>query len=114
MRTPDQVSPQKRKRVYSYELRILTHGLFKNDQESPVVVVHAFNPSIWEVKTVDLYEFKASLVYKASSRAAKTTERNPVSKTNNKKNPERKRCSCCEQQDSHVSLRAIDDVKGLI
>jgi hypothetical protein len=33
---------------------------------------------------VDLYEFKASLVYTASSRTARATQRNPVSKTNNK------------------------------
>ena len=31
---------------------------------------------------MDLCEFEASLVYRASSRTAKATQRNPVSKTN--------------------------------
>jgi hypothetical protein len=38
------------------------------------VVVHAFNPSTWEA------EFEASLVYRVSSRTARTIQRNPVSK----------------------------------
>jgi hypothetical protein len=33
-------------------------------------------------RQVDLYEFEASLVYRMSSRAAKATQRNPVSKKN--------------------------------
>lgn len=34
------------------------------------IVVHAFNPSIGRQKLVDLWEFKASLVYVLSSRTA--------------------------------------------
>jgi hypothetical protein len=35
------------------------------------VVVHACNPSTGGTETVDLWEFKASLVYTVSSRAAR-------------------------------------------
>jgi hypothetical protein len=41
----------------------------------------AFNPSTWEIS-----EFKASLVYRVSSRTAKATQRNPVSEKNKRKN----------------------------
>jgi hypothetical protein len=44
------------------------------NQESQVVVVHIFNPSTQEVEAGGLCEFKASLVYKVSSRAARTTQ----------------------------------------
>ena len=47
----------------------------------------AFNPSTLE--TVDLCEFEASLVYRASSRTTKVTNRNPVSKNKNKNSLER-------------------------
>jgi hypothetical protein len=54
------------------------------------VVAHAFNPSTsprgrgrW------ISEFEASLVYRVSSRTARATQRNPVSK--NKKRKEKKR-----------------------
>ena len=48
-------------------------------------MAHAFNPSTWEAEagafTKLFCEFEASLVYKASSRIARTvTQRNPVSK----------------------------------
>jgi hypothetical protein len=54
-----------------------------------ILVGHAFNPSTWEGELGDP-EFKASLVYKASSRIARAKYRNPVSnktKQNNKKHP---------------------------
>jgi hypothetical protein len=41
--------------------------------------VHAFNPSTWEAEAGGS-EFEASLVYRVSSRTARTTQRNPVSK----------------------------------
>ena len=44
------------------------------------VVVHAFNPSTQETEAVNLCEFETSLVYRASSRTARTTQRNPVLK----------------------------------
>ena len=49
---------------------------------SRAVVAHAFNPSTWEAEA----EFKASLVYRVSSRTARATQRNPVLKKTNKQN----------------------------
>jgi hypothetical protein len=49
----------------------------------PGVVALAFNPSTREAEAVS--EFQASLVYRVSSRTAKTTQRNPVSKNQKKK-----------------------------
>jgi hypothetical protein len=45
-----------------------------------VVVAHAFNPSTWEAEAGGFSEFEASLVYRVSSRTARATQRNPVSK----------------------------------
>ena len=42
-------------------------------------------PALRSQRQVDLYEFEAILVYRASSRTAKATERNPVLKNQNKK-----------------------------
>jgi hypothetical protein len=44
------------------------------------LVAHAFNPSTWEVEAGEwnLCEFKASLLYRASSRTASATQRNSV------------------------------------
>jgi hypothetical protein len=44
------------------------------------MVVHAFNPSSQEGRSRQISEFEASLVYKVSSRTARATQRNPVSK----------------------------------
>jgi hypothetical protein len=49
------------------------------------VVVHAFNPSTQEAEA-GLSEFKASLVYKVSSRTTRATQRNPVLKNKTKQN----------------------------
>jgi hypothetical protein len=49
------------------------------------MVAHAFNPSTWEAETGRISEFEASLVYKVSSRTARATQRNPVSKNKQKK-----------------------------
>jgi hypothetical protein len=50
---------------------------------------HAFNPSTWEAEAGGFLEFKASLVYKVSSRTARATQRNPVltNKTKTKQTP---------------------------
>ena len=43
-------------------------------------------PALGRQRQADLYDFKASLVYRASSRTARDTQRNPVSnKTKQKK-----------------------------
>jgi len=44
------------------------------------VVAHTFNPSMQDAEAVDLCEFQASLVYRVTSRTARATQRNPVSK----------------------------------
>jgi hypothetical protein len=44
------------------------------------VVAHALNPSTWKVEAGRFLKFEASLVYRVSSRTARTTQRNPVSK----------------------------------
>jgi hypothetical protein len=46
--------------------------------------VHAFDLSIWEAEVDGCLEFKASMV-RVSSRIARATERNPVSKKKKKK-----------------------------
>ena len=46
------------------------------------MVEHALNLRIWEA---DLCEFSASLVYIESSRTARVTQKNHVSKQNNQK-----------------------------
>ena len=56
------------------------------------VVVHALNTSTQEAEVgsqEDLCEIEASQVYRVSSRTAKTTERNPVSKQTNKQTNKR-------------------------
>jgi hypothetical protein len=50
-----------------------------------VVVAHTFDPSAWKAESRWISEFKASLVYKVSSRTARATQRNPVSKKNKRK-----------------------------
>jgi len=42
--------------------------------------IHTFNPSTQEAEAVGLYEFKVSLVCRESSRTARATLRDPVSK----------------------------------
>jgi hypothetical protein len=54
------------------------------------VVVHAFNPSTLGGRGRQISEFKASLVYRVSSRTARAIQRNPVSK-NQKINKYKKR-----------------------
>jgi hypothetical protein len=42
--------------------------------------VHTFNPSTREAEASGSLKFEPSLVYRASSRIVKATQRNPVSK----------------------------------
>jgi hypothetical protein len=48
------------------------------------VVPHAFNLSTWKAEAGGISEFEASLVYRVSSRTARATQRNPVSKNKTK------------------------------
>jgi hypothetical protein len=50
-----------------------------------VVVAQAFNPSTWEAEAGGFLSSEASLVYRVSSRTARDTQRNPVSKKNKTK-----------------------------
>jgi hypothetical protein len=58
---------------------------FKETENRQVMVMYTFNPSTREAEAGrSLSEFKASLVYRVSSRTARATQRNPVS-TNKQK-----------------------------
>jgi hypothetical protein len=48
-------------------------------------------PALGRQRQADFSEFKASLIYKVSSRTAKAIQRNPVSKNNNNNKKERKK-----------------------
>jgi hypothetical protein len=48
------------------------------------MVAYAFNPSTWEAEAGGFLSSRPSLVYKVSSRTARATQRNPVSKKNPK------------------------------
>jgi hypothetical protein len=52
-------------------------------------VAHAFNPSTWEAQAGG-FEFKASLIYKVSSRTARAIQRNPISKKKKQKQKQKK------------------------
>jgi hypothetical protein len=54
------------------------------------VVVPAFNPNTWEAEAGRFLMFEASLVYRVSSRTARATQRNPVSKKQNKQTNKQK------------------------
>jgi hypothetical protein len=66
-------------------LRFLEQSLFTGfvhkDSMSRAVVAHAFNPSTWEAEAGRflISEFKASLVFRVSSRTARDIQRNLVS-----------------------------------
>jgi hypothetical protein len=60
------------------------------------VVVHAFNPSTWEAEAGRwISKFKASLIYRVSSRTARATQRNPVSKNQKPKQTKKKSVFSC-------------------
>ena len=54
-----------------------------------MVVMHTLSPSSWKAKGIRSL-FQASLVYRVSSRTARTTQRNPVSKRKKPKSKQRK------------------------
>jgi hypothetical protein len=57
------------------------------------VVAHAFNPSTREAEAGGYLEFEASLVYRVSSKTARATQKNPVSKNKNKNKKKKKKRS---------------------
>jgi hypothetical protein len=60
-------------------------------EKKPGMVVHAFSPSTRGSRGRWISEMEASLVYKVSSRIARATQRNPVSKAKNKTNKQTKK-----------------------
>jgi hypothetical protein len=54
------------------------------------MVAHAFNPSTREAEA-GRFLFKASLVYRVSSRISRATQRNPVSENQKKKKKKKKK-----------------------
>ena len=57
-------------------------------------MVHTFNPITQEAEAGGSLEFKASLVYRASSWTARATQRNPSQKTNKQKLATRRADPC--------------------
>jgi hypothetical protein len=55
------------------------------------IVAHAFIPALRGLRQVDLCKFEDSLVYKASSRTATATQRNPVLKKQEIRSKKKKR-----------------------
>jgi hypothetical protein len=68
-RVPPFNSSSKRSKAFVWSLRVLLHLHVKILTYSQMLVLHAFNP-----RGRQIYEFKASLVYGASSRTARATE----------------------------------------
>jgi hypothetical protein len=56
------------------------------NKKPPGVVAHTFNLSTLEARGRRISEFEASMVYKVSSKTARATQRNPVSKNKTKQN----------------------------
>jgi hypothetical protein len=68
-----------------------------------MMVAHTFNTST----QVDLCEFETSLLYRASSRTARATQRNPVSKQKPKPKPKTK-----QTKNSKPKLNQLPTFKG--
>jgi hypothetical protein len=79
------------------------------------VVAHAFNPSTWkaEGRGRQISEFKASLVYRVSSRTARATLKNPISKSKQTKNSTTKTFIMRIISDSYSYTRQRENVKCL-
>jgi hypothetical protein len=52
---------------------------------------HTFTPSTWEAEAGPIAEFKIILVYRESSRTARTIQRKPVSNPPPKKKPKKQK-----------------------
>jgi hypothetical protein len=79
------------------------------------VVAHAFNPSTWKAEAGrQISEFEASLVYRVSSRTARSIQRNPVSKTKKTKKQKQKNRPCCTQTGAraHAHTHTVEIVSG--
>jgi hypothetical protein len=70
------------KRVYTHTPAKLINKKLKRKSSSRAVVATPLIPALGRQRQVDLYEFEVSLIYRASSRTVKATQRDPVSKNN--------------------------------
>ena len=59
-------------------------------------------------------EFKASLVYRVSSRTARATQRNPVSKNNNNKKSMYVLSQCWGGRDKRMPMGSVASYPGLL
>jgi hypothetical protein len=66
-------------------------GHFLKDRDELGVVANAFNPSTLEAEAGGFLSSEASLVYRVSSWTARATQRNPVSKREEKRREEKRR-----------------------
>jgi hypothetical protein len=74
------------------------------------VVVHTFDLSTWEAQGGNLCEFETSLVYRVSSRTAKTTEIKPISK-NRKRRTRRKEEEEGEKEEEEEKKKEEEEKK---
>jgi hypothetical protein len=90
-----------KKKLHEFSLpRTSSEKKCKKSSGEPGVVAHAFSPSTQEIS-----EFEASLVYTVSSRTARATQRNPVSKNQKKKRKKKKK----EKKEKVKVLRLLSD-----
>jgi hypothetical protein len=70
------------------------------------VVVHTFNSNTWEAEAevMESLEFKASMIYRVSSRTAKASQRNPVSKNKTKTKTEKQKRL---RKEGHLGLHRV-------
>jgi hypothetical protein len=70
------------------------------------VVAHTFNPSTWGGRGRQTSEFEASLIYRVSSRTARATQRNPVSKNKQNKQTNKQKSTLSPQCRLHAHKHA--------
>jgi hypothetical protein len=76
---------------------------------TPGVMVHTFNPSTWQRgRGRQISLFKASLVYRVSSRTARAIQRNPVSKN---QKPKTKPKQSKRKAENHCLIRDTVKIK---
>jgi hypothetical protein len=72
--------------ILKYLFFFFFHVFVYQDRSCQAVVAHTFNPSTWEAEAGEFLSLRPALVYRVSSRTARATQRNPVSKNKTKQN----------------------------
>ena len=74
------------------------------------LVTHAFNPSTWEAEAGRFLSLRPAWSTELSSRTARSTQRNPVSKNknNNSNNNNNKKISICSEKTTNRADRQTD------